>query len=42
MIAGAFGWGLAELRRMPLVELVEYAGLAAEFLRSRMPGRAPQ
>ena len=37
MIARAFGWSLAEIRRMPFGELVEYAGLASGFLRSRVP-----
>lgn len=37
MIAGSFGWSLAELKRMELRELLDYARLAA----SRRPACPP-
>ena len=36
MMAGAFGWGLAELKRLPLGELLEYARLGASSLGRRL------
>lgn len=33
--AGAFGWSLVELKRLPLGELLEYYGLAGR-LRQRL------
>ena len=29
LLARTFGWSLSEIKRMPLGELLEYAGLAA-------------
>ena len=42
VIARAFGWSLAEIKRMPFGELVEYGGLAARVPVSRILGGGAQ
>lgn len=41
-VAGATGWGVSELRRLQLDELLEYAELVAVALRARLAGHALQ
>ena len=36
LLGREFSWGLSEIKRLPLGELMEYAGLAAESARSRI------
>lgn len=38
MAAGAFGWSLAELKGLPLGELLEYAWLVGPSLGHRLLG----
>ena len=40
--AGAFGWSLAEIKRLPLGELLEYRGLAAKAAAGRVVRRGLQ
>lgn len=35
-VAGSYGWSLAEIKRMPLGELLAYAGLAASTPSGRL------
>lgn len=37
--AGGFGWSPAELKRLPLGELLEYSRLATRVLGARLAGR---
>lgn len=42
MIARAFGWSLAEIKRVPFGGLVEYGGLTASVLVSCILGGGAQ